>query len=77
MIRHLQLFVFAVLTATAVQAEPAFWPLAKIPPMDWNSWDCFGTTLTEEQAKAEADAMVRYLDKAIEIQATSIYSMFD
>ncbi|RYG43815.1 alpha-galactosidase, partial [bacterium] len=27
----------------------------------WNSWDCFGTTLTESQAKAQADAMARIL----------------
>ena len=29
--------------------------------MGWNSWDCFGTTVTEEQAKAQADAMAKYL----------------
>jgi hypothetical protein len=22
-------------------------PLAPTPPMDWNSWDAFGTTVTE------------------------------
>ena len=30
-----------------------------LPPLGWNSWDCFGTTLTEAQAKAQADAMAR------------------
>lgn len=75
--RYLQLITFVVLTATAVQAEPAFWLWAKTPPMDWNTWDCFGTTLTEEQTKAEADDMVRYLGKAIETQAPGIHSMFD
>jgi alpha-galactosidase len=29
--------------------------------MGWNSWDCFGTTLTEAQAKAEADVMAAKL----------------
>ncbi|HWH71286.1 MAG TPA: glycoside hydrolase family 27 protein, partial [Candidatus Sulfotelmatobacter sp.] len=29
--------------------------------MGWNSWDCFGTTITEAQAKAQADAMAREL----------------
>jgi methionyl-tRNA synthetase len=29
--------------------------------MGWNSWDCFGTTLTERQAKEQADAMARHL----------------
>jgi len=77
MIRRFQIITFVILTATAVQAEQSFWPWAKTPAMDWNSWDCFGTTLTEEQAKAEADAMVRYLGKAIETRAPGIHSMFD
>jgi alpha-galactosidase len=29
--------------------------------MGWNSWDCFGTTITEAQAKAQADAMAETL----------------
>jgi len=49
------------MTATAVQADPAYWEFAKTPPMGWNSWDCFGTTLTEDQAKAQADAMAATL----------------
>jgi alpha-galactosidase len=27
------------------------------PPMGWNSWDCFGTTVTEKHAKEQADFM--------------------
>ncbi|MGH2271273.1 NPCBM/NEW2 domain-containing protein [Anaerohalosphaeraceae bacterium U12dextr] len=46
---------------TPYAANPAYWSWAKTPPMGWNSWDCFGTTLTEEQAKAQADAMEKYL----------------
>lgn len=34
---------------------------AATPPMGWNSWDSFGTTLTEAQAKAQADAMAAQL----------------
>jgi len=34
---------------------------AATPPMGWNSWDCFGTTITEVQAKEQADAMARQL----------------
>jgi len=34
---------------------------AKTPPMGWNSWDCFGTTVTETIAKAQADAQAKYL----------------
>jgi alpha-galactosidase len=36
-------------------------PLASTPPMGWNSWDAYGTTVREEQVKANADAMARKL----------------
>lgn len=29
--------------------------------MGWNSWDCFGTTVTEQQTKAQADVMAEKL----------------
>jgi len=38
-----------------------FWAWAANPPMGWNSWDCFATTVTEEQAKAQADYMAEHL----------------
>ena len=41
--------------------DPAYWQWAQRPPMGWNSWDCFGTTVTEAQAKAEADYMAKNL----------------
>src|ERR1051325_7006006 len=34
---------------------------ATTPPMGWNSWDCYGTTVTEAEVKAQADYMARYL----------------
>jgi alpha-galactosidase len=34
---------------------------APMPPMGWNSWDSYGTTVTEAQVKANADAMARDL----------------
>ncbi len=34
---------------------------AEKPPMGWNSWDCFATTITEAQAKAQADYMAQEL----------------
>jgi hypothetical protein len=34
---------------------------APTPPMGWNSWDCFATTVTEAQAKANADVMAEKL----------------
>lgn len=45
-------------------AEPPHWRMALTPPMGWNSWDCFGTTLTEAQAKAQARAMAEWLRPA-------------
>ena len=34
---------------------------AATPPMGWNSWDCYGPTVTEAEVKANADYMARYL----------------
>jgi hypothetical protein len=39
----------------------AFMRWAETPPMGWNSWDSFGTTITEEQAKQQADYMAAHL----------------
>ncbi|HUK62725.1 MAG TPA: glycoside hydrolase family 27 protein, partial [Dongiaceae bacterium] len=36
-------------------------PLAPAPPLGWNSWDAYGTTVREDQVKANADAMARSL----------------
>jgi len=35
--------------------------LAPIPPMGWNSWDCFGPTVREDEVKANADYMAAHL----------------
>ncbi len=49
-------------TATMLTAAPAdFHSFAPTPPMGWNSWDCFGTTVTEQQTKAQADFMAAKL----------------
>ncbi|MBV9182770.1 MAG: glycoside hydrolase family 27 protein [Acidobacteria bacterium] len=34
---------------------------APLPPMGWNSWDAYGTTVTEEQVKANAEVLAREL----------------
>ena len=47
--------------APARAADPAFLQWAPRPPMGWNSWDCFGTTVTEDQAKAQAGYMAEHL----------------
>ena len=36
-------------------------PLAPTPPMGWNSWDSFGTGVTEDEVKANADYMAKNL----------------
>ena len=46
----------------AIQAgEPA--SVAPAPPMGWNSWDCYGTTVTEAEVKANADYMATHLER--------------
>ena len=37
--------------------QPAYWAWAAKPPMGWNSWDAFATTVTETQIKAQTDYM--------------------
>ncbi|HET6555855.1 MAG TPA: glycoside hydrolase family 27 protein [Prolixibacteraceae bacterium] len=39
----------------------AFWHLAEKPPMGWNSWDCFGPTVTEAEVRANTDYMAEKL----------------
>ncbi|MGI4737996.1 MAG: NPCBM/NEW2 domain-containing protein [Janthinobacterium lividum] len=34
---------------------------APTPPMGWNSWDCYGPTVTEAETKANADYMAKNL----------------
>jgi alpha-galactosidase len=46
------------LSGASAQAPGA---LAATPPMGWNSWDSFGTTVREDQVKAIADVMARDL----------------
>jgi hypothetical protein len=58
--------IFSLLTTgSLLAAAPApatdFHSWAQTPPMGWNSWDCFGTTVTEAQTKAQADFMAEKL----------------
>jgi alpha-galactosidase len=34
---------------------------AKTPPMGWNSWDCYGASVTEDKLKGNADYMAKYM----------------
>ncbi len=44
-------------TAHAQKAapKPGFYQWAVPPPMGWNSWDCYGPTVTEAEVRANAD----------------------
>ena len=47
------------------KSEPAVPPINKLlalkPPMGWNSWDCFGFDVNEDEVKATADFMAKNL----------------
>lgn len=34
---------------------------AQTPPMGWNSWDCYGASVREEEVRAHADFMAKHL----------------
>ena len=63
MIRHLMITAALALSfATFAQTQPpAFHGWAEKPVMGWNSWDCFATTVTEQQTKEQADVMAKEL----------------
>ena len=42
-------------------AQQGFRQWAQTPPMGWNSWDCYGPTVTEAEVKANADYMAKHL----------------
>ena len=45
------------------QDQLTFKTWAKTPPMGWNSWDCYGSTVTEAEVKANADYMAVKMKK--------------
>jgi hypothetical protein len=55
-------FLLAALLVCA-SAAPAFaqQPLAATPPMGWNSWDAFGTTIDERSFRASAEWIAQHL----------------
>jgi len=42
-------------------AQQDFRQWAQTPPMGWNSWDCYGPTVTEAEVKVNADYMAAHL----------------
>jgi hypothetical protein len=57
-IARLAIALFPIIGAVLAQPAPA-----PTPPMGWNSWDAFGTGVTEEEVKANADYMSAKLAK--------------
>jgi len=49
----------ALMTPSLSSASFRDW--APTPPMGWNSWDCFGTTVTETQTREQTDFMAAKL----------------
>lgn len=48
----------------AQNAPKKYHTWAPTPPLGWNSWDIYGTTVTEQQIKDQADAMSTHLLKS-------------
>lgn len=46
---------------TETTSPKQFLQFAQTPPMGWNSWDCYGPTVTESEVKANADYMAEHL----------------
>ena len=56
-------FIFllvSILTST-LSAQSDFHEWAKTPPMGWNSWDCYYSSVTEQQVRNNAEYMRDYL----------------
>ncbi len=60
--KRMKLIIAAIFLGLNVSAQD-IGLLAKTPPMGWNSWDCFGMDVTEDQIKATADYMAENLKK--------------
>lgn len=58
------LFLAAFFCVQQLPAQTSgFHSWAPTPPMGWNSWDCYGPTVTEAEVKANADYMAAHLKK--------------
>jgi hypothetical protein len=57
--------MFSCKSGSAEKPEPfkkgEFKEWAQTPPMGWNSWDCYGPTVRENEVKANADYMAEHL----------------
>jgi alpha-galactosidase len=53
------LLLWATASLSIIHAQKTM--LAPTPPMGWNSWDAYGTTVKEDEVKANADVMASAL----------------
>lgn len=61
MIAHANRFILSALAVLLVPWATNAGTVAPVPPMGWNSWDAYGTTVREEEVKANADYMAKHL----------------
>ena len=54
-------FVLFMFSCAGTEKQPDFREWARTPPMGWNSWDCYGPTVREDEVLANADYMADYL----------------
>jgi alpha-galactosidase len=50
-----------IFSQRAVFKEGEFKKWAITPPMGWNSWDCYGPTVREDEVKANTDYIADHL----------------
>jgi alpha-galactosidase len=62
MLKKLLVFIILALCSAILRAQD-FGTWASTPPMGWNSWDCFGPTVTEQEVRANAEYMADRLKK--------------
>jgi len=55
------LSAFSLVISAQTGKELKFQTWALIPPMGWNSWDCYGPSVVESEVKANADYMAANL----------------
>ncbi|QDU58906.1 family 43 glycosylhydrolase [Aeoliella mucimassa] len=53
------LVIFAL--SANLQADDDFASWAATPPMGWNSWDCYGSSVTEAEVRSNAEFMAEHL----------------
>jgi len=55
------ILIFVISFTSYSQEKKDFHDWASTPPMGWNSWDCYGPTVTEAEVKANTDYMAKNL----------------